>query len=119
MTMLNREERIEEIMKSFKLKKDSVNTLLKLEEVYSEKILLSRAKKELAFYYKQLEERRKYIESVPYDAVNAEHKDKMIKGTKALWDEFEKIKMMVDKEELLEAQTRGNRAESAAEKKLL
>ena len=43
----------------------------------------------------------------------------MIKGTKAIWDEFEKIKLIVEKEESLESQTRGNRVESAAEKKLI
>ncbi|MCC6252300.1 MAG: hypothetical protein BWX56_01021 [Euryarchaeota archaeon ADurb.Bin023] len=119
LSMLDRKDKEKEIIATLKIDKKRINELSKLEDEYSEKILVSRAKKELAFYYKQLEERRKYIESVPYNSGNAEHKDKMIKGTKAIWDEFEKIKLIVEKEESLESQTRGNRVESAAEKKLI
>lgn len=117
-SMLDIELRKSEIEKNFIKKKVNWEHILSLKEAYKSNILLTRAKKELLFYYDLLEERRKYIESLSY-ATDSEAKEKLVKSTRSIWEEFDKIKEMVDKEDAANSHIQGGRKESASEQKLI
>ncbi len=118
-SMLNTDLKKMEIENSFVKKKVNWIDIENLKEVYKEKVLTTRARKELGFYYEQLELRRLFIESLTYDASTYEIKEKLLKGTKSLWDEFAKIEEMVNKEDSMQSQVQGGRVESISEQKLI
>lgn len=104
----------EDVLKS---KKFDWSTLKPLIDTYKS-LILSTAERKLVDFYNKLEERTAFINSTAYSLENGEQLDKMLANTKKLYDLYFEIKKEFEADDK-NGNVKGDRKESASEKKLL
>lgn len=104
----------EDILNSKNFKWEAIEPLID----FYKQCIFSIPEKKLFDFYKKLEERTNFINITPYDLENGEQLDKMLANTKKLYDLYFEIKKEFESDDK-GGNIKGDRKESASEKKLI